>query len=433
MQQSVLKLLVCASLALASSASSVFSSTPEEYGAIGDGKADDTNAIAKALDACSSQTLPCDITFAKSYLSGPIVLARSAVTLSVTGALSMLPRRQYTEYCDGTGCPGSFISNSAAEPCTTVPTVAGDYPVCMSDVTITGGGVISAATPWGWWPCKYLDCWRPHLIILDNVHRVAIHDITLKDSPNHFIELVECVASRVYGVTMNAPYISPNTDGINFYGGFDSVLRDTLIDNGDDCVSVVPINEFADYCVSPEETDIRCSGGHVVVSNVTCNGGHGLSIGGVRHGSVRNVTFEDITATGGQTGSTQDEAAGGGCRVKSYPNSTGVVRDIRYRNIRFDDVYLPIQLLGHYCPWPCNTPDGDSAVTFRDISFHNIQGSGKQRNTVVEFKCSEFAPCENITMEGVNLVARGGVEGLMTCENVNDLSIDEESLPSKCQ
>jgi hypothetical protein len=49
----------------------------------------------------------------------------------------------------------------------------------------------------------------------------------------------------------------------------------------------------------------------------------GLSIGGIRHGTVTNVTFSNITATGGQPGCTQDEAAGGGCRVKCRPNSTG--------------------------------------------------------------------------------------------------------------
>ena len=59
------------------------------------------------------------------------------------------------------------------------------------------------------------------------------------------------------------------------------------------------------------------------------------------HRTVTNVTFSNITATGGQAGSTQNEAAGGGCRVKSRPNSTGSVRDIRYEDMVFDGVYWP--------------------------------------------------------------------------------------------
>jgi len=200
-------------------------------------------------------------------------------------------------------------------------------------------------------------------------------------------------------------------------------------------VSVVPINEFEDECVNgdPNEYDNYCSGGHVLVKNVTCNGGHGISIGGVRHGSVRNVTFTNITATGGQKGSSQDEAAGGGCRIKSYPNSTGVVSDIRYSDIKFENVYLPIQLLGHYCPWPCNTPDGNNSALFKNISFENINGIGKQRTTVVEFKCSERNPCQNITMKNVKLASKYNDDGEMTCENVASLDVDELSIPHKCK
>ena len=190
--------------------------------------------------------------------------------------------------------------------------------------------------------------------VFDEVERLTIEGLTLRDSPNHHIELSGVVGARLRRLTIDAPYHSPNTDGVNFYGGWDSLLEDAVVDNGDDCVSVVPIGlDAPDYCARANTTDLkcarggyprssatagpsnagggedrrssstrdarppprlssstcdarlplspsRCSGGHVVVRNVTCNGGHGLSIGGVRHGNVRNVTFENITATGGQ-------------------------------------------------------------------------------------------------------------------------------------
>ena len=109
-----------------------------------------------------------------------------------------------------------------------------------------------------------------------------------------------------------------------------------------------------------------------------------------------------------------------------------MVRDIRYKDIHFSGVYLPIQLLGHYCPWPCNTPDGDQSVLFKDISFENIGGLGRQGSTVVELKCSEYEPCRNISMSNINLVARDGKEGKITCENVEGMDIDEGSSPNQC-
>ncbi|GMH63081.1 hypothetical protein TL16_g12918 [Triparma laevis f. inornata] len=406
---------------------------PEEFGAVGDGEADDTVAIANALDSCSllSNDTECRLVFDNSYLTGPIVLARSKTILEVNGLLAMLPR---SAYCKIEDCEaplhGSFISNDAdAIPC---QTSSNGYETCMHDITITGTGTISSTDPWAWWPCKYTNCWRPHLIVLYKILNAEISGVTLKDAPNHNIEMDECVTSRLHDFVITAPYISPNTDGVNFYGGFDSLMENVVVDNGDDCVSVVPIGEWEECCIDTQEEDIKCSGGHVVFRNLTCNGGHGLSIGGVRHGNVRNVTFENILATGGQKGSTQDEAAGGGCRVKSYPNSTGVVRDITYDNVEFQGVYLPIQLLGHYCPWPCTTPDGESAVLFTSIKFNNIRGYGKQRSKVVEFKCSEYEHCTDITMQDVSLKARDDAEGLMTCENIDSLEVDADSFPNQC-
>ena len=100
------------------------------------------------------------------------------------------------------------------------------------------------------------------------------------------------VGARIFGLTLNAPYSTRNTDGINIYGGFDTLLENAVIDNGDDCISFVPTGEWipgkvsnvsGDFCYL-DPGNVLCSGGHAVVRNFTCNGGHGLSIGGIRHG-----------------------------------------------------------------------------------------------------------------------------------------------------
>jgi len=206
-------------------------------------------------------------------------------------------------------------------------------------------------------------------------------------------------------------------------------------------VSFVPTGEWIDggnFCYS-DPGNIVCSGGHAIVRNFTCNGGHGLSIGGIRHGTVSNVTFTNITATGGQQGSTQNEEAGGGCRVKSRPNSTGSVHGIRYEDMIFRGVYWPLQLLGHYCPFPCATPDGNTSTLFTDISFERVTGSSSQRGllpftktTVAQFKCTAYTPCTNITMRAMTLTNKEGHAGLLECENVASVSIDNASSPGAC-
>jgi polygalacturonase len=346
--------------------------TPEAYGAAGDGKANDWHAIQQAISACSpvvyNATAPqqrCRVLFSQSYLSGPLVINSSRTTLHVaTGAtLAMLPRPDYEQACPQTGC--TFISNAPVGPegCRMVHPnprfPAHGYKVCLSDITLTGGGTIDGGATWApssWWLCGRLDlsCWRPKMSEFSSVAGLTVNgSLSITNAPTGFMRLVGVVGSRISGLALTAPYATRNTDGINVYGGFDTLLENSVVDNGDDCVSIVPAGEFIDggnFCYA-DPGNILCSGGHAVIRNFTCNGGHGLSIGGIRHGTVTNVTFSNITATGGQPGCTQDDAAGGGCRIKSRPNSTGTVSGIRYMDMVFDCVFWPLQLLGH-----CKSP-----------------------------------------------------------------------------
>jgi polygalacturonase len=360
--------------------------TPEEFGAVGDGKANDWVPIQQALAACYdvvyNATAPnsCRVLFSKSYLSGPLIIKSSRTTLDVaTGAtLGLLPRPDYEIACPQTSC--TFISTESVNPdapgkegCRTVypnPNAPTDgYKVCLSDVTLTGGGTIDGGSTWepnSWWLCGRLDlsCWRPKMAYFGYIERFTVNgSLTVLRAPASHMRMYGNVGSRISGLTLNAPYDTRNTDGINVYGGFDTLMENTVIDNGDDCVSFVPAGEWipgnvshvvGDFCFK-DPSNVLCSGGHAIVRNFTCNGGHGLSIGGIRHGSVTNVTFSNITATGGQLGCTQDAQAGGGCRVKCRPNSTGTVSDIRYEDMVFEDVYWPLQLLGH-CKWSAVVP-----------------------------------------------------------------------------
>ena len=189
--------------------------TPEEFGAVGDGKANDWLPIKKALTKCSTVTAPhaCRVRFTKSYLSGPLIINSSRTTLEVEGTLAMLARSDYETACPQTGC--DFITNAeGAEGCRTVfpnPNSPADgYRVCLSDVTITGSGTIDGKAnydPSSWWLCARLElknCWRPSLSSFTSIAGFTINgSLTLKNPPNHFMRLNENVRSRVSGLTIN--------------------------------------------------------------------------------------------------------------------------------------------------------------------------------------------------------------------------------------
>ncbi len=412
----LLLLLYATAAASAAAAAAAAIVTPEAHGATGDGKADDSTPCQAAVDACAARPGPCVVLFARAYLSGPLVVNGSDVTLHVAGALYMLPKRSFDV---SRGLP--FLSNAGAGS--------------LRNLRLTGGGVLgnpSPAATLAWWACKLTGCFRPHLVVFSDAVGVRIDGgLTFQNAPNHNIEVSNCTGVRVDGIRVQAPLASPNTDGLNFYGGSDQSFTNSVVHNGDDCVSVVPIGEGAAVCAAEPSDRPECRGGNVVVRNVSCVGGHGIAIGGVRHGTVSNVTFSNMTARGG-AGNTQGLYSPGGLRIKSYPNSTGSVYDVLYEDIVLDGVYTPLSVLSHYCPWPCNTPDGNHSCRFHDITFRNVRGGGRQAVQGV-FVCSPLAPCANVTLENVVLHQDGDPSkpGSFQCAHA-EITVDSASSPGGC-
>ena len=390
---------------------------PENFGAIGDGKANDWHAIQKTLDTCgdANYSTNCTVLFEQSYLTGYIVIKSNFVTLDIQGTITMLPKKEYIKLPNYD--QQNFITNNNNKS--------------RKKIKIVGGGTIRSNDGLSWWTRKLTGGFRPHLLTLSNVEDVLIKNIHFEDSPNHNIEVGNCTTVRVDQLYVKAPQTSPNTDGINFYGGRDQSLTNSIISNGDDCVSVVNLGE-ADVDCQKDPLLLKCRGGNVIVKNVTCLGGHGISIGGMRNGTISNVTFENMTATGGIT---QGIYSSGGLRVKSYPNGKGYAYDILYKDIILDGVYLPIQLLGRYCPWPSKCPPSKTAVQFENISFVNIRGTSRELETVGVISCAKVAPCKNIFFDNVVLKSKlkDSKNSKMKCDNVENVTFHGGSLPQVCQ
>ena len=120
----LLSLLLLCFLGLSQQAEIVV--TPEQFGAVGDGKSSDWLPIQKTLAFCSTVVYKestalvrsnddqsstwCRVRFSKSYVSGPLIINSSRTTLEIMqGAeIVMLPKSDYETACPQTGCP--FIS-----------------------------------------------------------------------------------------------------------------------------------------------------------------------------------------------------------------------------------------------------------------------------------------------------------------------------------
>ncbi|CAI9777082.1 unnamed protein product [Fraxinus pennsylvanica] len=151
------------------------------------------------------------------------------------------------------------------------------------------------------------------------------------------------------------------------------------IGTGDDCVSIGP------------------STSNLWIENVSCGPGHGISIGSLgwdlQEPGVQNVTVKTVTFTGTQNG----------VRVKTWARpSNGFVKYVLFQDVVMVNVENPIIIDQNYCPDDHKCPDQVSGVKISDITYQDIHGSSSTE-IAMKFDCSKQYPCNDVTLEDVNL------------------------------
>ncbi|KAF2325004.1 hypothetical protein GH714_022189 [Hevea brasiliensis] len=192
-----------------------------------------------------------------------------------------------------------------------------------------------------------------------------------------------CKNVHIISIHITAPALSPNTDGIHIENTNNVEIYDSVISNGDDCISI------GSGCY---DVDIR---------NVTCGPSHGISIGSLgNHNSracVSNITVRDSVI----------KVSDNGVRIKTWQGGSGAVSGITFSNIHMDNVRNPIIIDQFYCLTKDCT-NQTSAVFVSDILYENIKGTYNIRSPPMHFACSDSVPCTNLTLSDVELLPAQG-------------------------
>ena len=236
----------------------------------------------------------------------------------------------------------------------------------LTDLAITGTGTIDGSGQlfWIWsdkaarrYPPGRLIYPRPILVALRGCQRLHIDGITLTDSPMFHLALgSHCQDLLVENVRVFAPSDAPNTDAID-PGGERIIIRHCEIDTGDDNVAIQ-------------------GGSHgVLIEDLTCLHGHGISIGSPTVGGLSHIFVRRCTFDGGNNG----------LRIKSYRGRGGEVHDIHYSDITMKNVERPFDINMLYNgnanaktdigPRQANGPPRNIPF-FHDIHFTNITVTG---------------------------------------------------------
>jgi polygalacturonase len=344
-----------------------------DFGAVGDGTTMNTDAITKAIAACSKAGGGVVLIPDGKFLSGPLALASSTELHLEKNATLLFPDKS-----DDFPVNEERYSNelSAAD---------------CHDVAITGEGTIDGQGK-KWWQ-EFLKSkkmpHRPFMVVMHNCTRVLVQGVTLTNSPMFHLVPGACTDVVIDGIHIIAPEKAPNTDGID-PSGWNYLITHCTFDTGDDCIAIKPTGAAPPGHVSCENFFITdCSFVH----------GHGMSIGGQTPGGLRHLTVRDCTF----------ESTDAGIRMKAARGSGGLVEDCLYENLTMKDVKMAIDISSYYPnkDTPASPqadpeqPVGATTPIWRNIKIQNVTAIGS--HNIGRIIGLPEMPVSDIELDNVNI------------------------------
>ncbi len=336
------------------------------YGAIGDGKTDDTTAIQAALTAAGTAGGGIVSVPAGTFLSGPIVVGNATELNLASGAiLEMLP----------------MASWPAATPFIT----AND----AHDIAITGSGTIEGQGQ-AWWNALTATptLTRPQEVDFTNSTRVQISGIRLQNPPEEHIWVKGDTDVTITGITIQTlavagQHVPSNTDGVDI--GANGVF-------------------FCGNAIACGDDNVVMEGSNIYVAYSNFGVGHGCSIGSITESGVSAVTVDHLTMNGTTSG----------IRMKSARGRGGIVQGLTYSNVTMTNVENPVFITSYYPTLPTDpTTDPAQAVTattpeWENITLKNVTATGSTVAGII-WGLPE-AKVSTLTFDNVSIQATTGME-----------------------
>ncbi|KAK0104431.1 hypothetical protein ONS95_004722 [Cadophora gregata] len=292
-----------------------------------------------------------------------------------------------------------------------------------NDVNIYGGGTIDGNGQ-VWYDAYAANIYtlRPVLIGIDGLKNSIISDLVLRYSPEYYFFVANSTNVVFDGIDIaggsKSKNLAKNTDGWDTYRSSDIVIQNSVVNNGDDCVSF-----------KPNSTNI-------LVQNMFCNGSHGISVGSLGQYVGAYDIVENIYVFNTSLHNSTD-----GARIKVWPNSPtafsgdlqggggdGRVHNITYDGMIIDNVDYAIEV--DQCYGQKNLTlclEFPSPLTITDIVFKNFQGktSSKYQPQIGTFACSSENVCNNIVASNIDVLSPIGTDQAY-CLNVDQTTLDVE-------
>jgi polygalacturonase len=420
-----------------------------DFGAVGDGHTKNTEAFAKAINACADAGGGKVIIPAGLWLTGPIQLKSNVNLHTETGAM-ILFSGEFEDY------PILRRTAGGKPEVRCMPPIYGEN---LNNIAITGAGVFDGAgdswrpvkkikmtdSQWKkllasggvvdsqgkiWYPSKeamegaktvaeldsrnaelkeyaaakqYL---RPVLVGLVECKNVLIDGPTFQNSGDWNIHPLLCEDIIVRNVNVRNPWYSQNGDGLDPESCKNMIIQNCRFDVGDDAICMKSgKDEYGRRRGRPTE--------NVAISDCIVYHGHGgFVVGSEMSGGVKNIYVRNCVFIGTDTG----------IRFKSTRGRGGVVENIYIQDIFMKDIPGEAVIADLYYSGKINTADtnvpeaAEETPSFRNIYFKNIVCSGADRAMTIQ-GLPEM-PTQKFYFENITISSKAGI----TCLEAKGIS-----------
>ncbi|KAL6620619.1 hypothetical protein ACP70R_035758 [Stipagrostis hirtigluma subsp. patula] len=391
-------LLLAAAALLPGAAEARILLTLDDFGAVGDGVADDTKAFADAWNAActAGDNVILNVPAGKTYQIWPVTLAgpcRDEIKLLISG--DIVAPESPDDW--GSGDRSNWLHFQRVQ-----------------DLTVTGGGIIDGRGQ-QWWEQSLCEEKRhrhyrdkhctpqpaPKALHFEDCHGISVRGITLQNSPQHHLTFTRSSNVEARYLRVTSPEHSVNTNGVHLVDSYNVHVMDNLLSTGDDCVSIVG------NC-----TDVR-------LRALSCGPGHGISIGtlGVNNAVdyVEKIKVDTLFISNAENG----------VRIRTTQNGGGFARKVKFGSIVMRNVTNPIiidQRHSDHLAGSSKTPTAEGAVQVEKINYIDITGTSASKHAVT-FSCSDAAPCRRLSLKNVNLTRLGGHKASSYCHKAFGRSV----------
>lgn len=375
--------------------------TLHDFGAVGDGVADDTKALAGAWTAAcaAADDVILNVPAGGTFRIWPLTLAgpcRSEIKLLISGDIVAPESPQDW----GQGQSDQWLHFHK-----------------VRDLTVTGGGIIDGRGQ-QWWAQSLARAQpAPKAVHFEDCQRISVKGITLQNSQSYHLTFTRSSDVEANYLRVTSPEHSVDTKGIHLVDSYNVHVMDNLISTGDDCVSIVG------NC-----TDVR-------LRAISCGPGHGISIGTLGVNSsvdyVEKIKVDTLFISNAENGvrvRTTEDGGGG-----------GFARKVKFESIVMRNVTNPIivdQGISSDDP-PPSSPEAvalaataPAAVQVEKINYIDITGTSASERAVT-FSCSDARPCRRLSLVNVNLTRVDGSEASSYCRQAFGRSVGTV-VPESC-